>query len=112
MDGGCISIVVEALLLAKMYGMDITPVLLMNVVLMAVLLSVGAPGVSGAAFVCLTSLIVSIGIPVEAATFVLGIDPIVSMFRVATNVTGDVAATVFTASSENVLDEETYREAA
>lgn len=108
MDGGCMSTVFQGLLLAKMSGLRIAPGMIVLVVLTSILLSVGAPGVAGTAFICLTTVVVSLGMPAETATFVLGIDSLLTMFRVTHNVVGDIAATTAVAASENILNREIY----
>lgn len=108
MDGGCFSIVFQGLLLAKMYGVVITPSLLVTTILTAILLSVGAPGVAGSAFICLTTIVVSLGCPAELATFVLGIDSLLSMLRISNNVIGDTAAACAVAAAEKQLDLSVY----
>ena len=108
MDGGCISIVFQGLLLAKMYGVTITPSILLTVILTTLLLTVGAPGVAGSAFICLTTLVVSLGCPAEIATFVLGIDSLLSMARISNNVIGDTAAACSVAAMEKKLDLSIY----
>lgn len=110
MDGGCFSIVFIGLLLAKMYGVVITPSLLLATVLTSVLLTIGAPGVAGSAFICLTTLVVSLGCPAELATFVLGIDSLLSMVRISNNVIGDTAAACSVAAMEKQLDLTIYSE--
>ncbi|MBE7003960.1 MAG: dicarboxylate/amino acid:cation symporter [Ruminococcaceae bacterium] len=108
MDGVCMSIVFQGLLLAKMSGLSMTPGRIVLVILTSLLLSVGAPGVAGSAFICLTTIVVTLGLPAETATFVLGIDSILTMFRVTHNVVGDIAATTAVAASERVMDREAY----
>ena len=110
MDGVCMSIVFQGLLLAKMSGLTITPGMVVTVVLTALLLSVGAPGVAGSAFICLTTIVVTLGMPAEAATFVLGIDSILTMFRFTHNVTGDIAATTAVAASDQQMNRTVYHE--
>ncbi|MBP5200976.1 MAG: dicarboxylate/amino acid:cation symporter [Schwartzia sp.] len=108
MDGGCFYFSIQAILLAKMYGVEMTPAFLWTLFVTVVALSIGAPGVPGGSFVCLTSIIVSFGLPVEAASIVLGIDPLTSMFRTSINTIGDIAATTALAKNENLMDEEVY----
>ena len=88
---------------------DITPRLLLTTFLTALLLSVGAPGVAGAAFICLTTIVVSLGLPAEAATFVLGIDSLLSLLRISNNVIGDTAVACAVAASEKQLDHAIYQ---
>ena len=59
-------------------------------------------------FVCLSVLLVQIGVPVEAAGLMMGIDSIVGMFRTASNTTGDVAISLVVARLENLVDLEVY----
>lgn len=108
MDGGCMSIVFQSLLLAKMSGLSIKPGMIVLVIVTSILLTAGAPGVAGTAFICLTTVVVSLGMPAETTTIVLRIDSLITMFRVTHNVVGDIAATTAVAASENILDREVY----
>ena len=71
-------------------------------------LSVGAPGVPGAGLVCLSVLLVQLGIPVEGAGLIMAIDSIVGMFRCLSNTTGDVAITLVVARLEKLMDTDVY----
>jgi len=108
MDGGCFYFSIQAILLAKMYGVEMTPAFIWALFVTVVALSVGAPGVPGGSFVCLTSIIVSFGVPVEAAAIVLGIDPLTSMFRTTINTIGDIAVTTALSKNEGMMDEAVY----
>jgi Na+/H+-dicarboxylate symporter len=108
MDGGCFYFSIQAILLAKMYGLEMTPAFIGALFVTVVALSIGAPGVPGGSFVCLTSIIVSFGLPTEASAIVLGIDPLTSMFRTTINTIGDIAATTALSKHENMMDEAVY----
>jgi len=108
MDGGCFYFSIQAILLAKMYGVEMTPAFIWALFVTVVALSIGAPGVPGGSFVCLTSIIVSFGVPVEAAAIVLGIDPLTSMFRTTINTIGDIAVTTALSRNEGMIDEAVY----
>ena len=108
MDGGCFYFSIQAILLAKMYGVEMTPAFIWALFVTVVALSIGAPGVPGGSFVCLTSIIVSFGVPVEAAAIVLGIDPLTSMFRTTINTIGDIAVTTALSKNEGMMDEAIY----
>ena len=112
MDGGCFYFSIQAILLAKMYGVEMTPAFIWALFVTVVALSIGAPGVPGGSFVCLTSIIVSFGIPVEAASIVLGIDPLTSMFRTTINTIGDIAVTTALSKNEGMMDETVYMDTA
>lgn len=71
-------------------------------------LSVGAPGIPGSGLVCLCVLLVQMGVPVEAAGLIMGVDSIVGMFRAASNTTGDVAVSLIVAKLDRLLDLAVY----
>ena len=50
--------------------------------------------------ITLALVLTAVGIPVEGIALILGVDRILDMFRTATNVAGDSAATAFMARLE------------
>lgn len=108
MDGGCFYLSIASIMLAKMYGVEMDFNVLFTIFLTVVALSIGAPGVPGGAFVCLASIVVALGLPVDATAVILGIDPICSMMRTALNTVGDIAMTSALAKTENLMDTEIY----
>lgn len=112
MDGTCVYLVVAAMFLARLYGVDLTGSDLTAMFFSVFVLSVGAPGVPGAGLVCLSVLLVQIGVPVEGAGLMMAIDSIVGMFRAASNTAGDVAISLVVARLEHLLDLDVYHEKA
>ena len=108
MDGGCLYLSIASIMLARMYGIELTPDVLFTVFVTVVALSVGAPGVPGGAFVCLASIVMALGLPADATAVILGIDPICSMMRAALNATGDIAASTALACNENLIEKNVY----
>ena len=111
MDGSCFYLSTASVMLARMYGIELTSDVLFAIFVTVVALSVGAPGVSGGAFVCLASIVTAIGLPVEATAVILGVDPICSMIRTTFNTSGDIAVTTALAGSEKMLDTKIYCQA-
>ncbi len=108
MDGVCIYLVVFGLFLAKAYGITVTPSMMISLAVTIVLLSLGAPGVPGCAFICLGVVAESLNIPIEALSLIIAINPILDMFDTMSNTTGDMAAAVIVARSEKLLDTDKY----
>ena len=108
MDGGCIFMTVSGLFLARAYGVNLSGTAIFSMALTVILLSLGAPGVPGAALVCMGVVLGSIGVPIEAIGLVIGVNPIIDMFNTMSNTTGDVVATTIVAKSEGLLDMEKY----
>lgn len=108
MDGGCITQVISALFMAKIFGIPINGSVILSLVLAIFVLSVGAPGVPGGALVCISILLPQIGIPAEAISIIMGLYSIVGMMQTCVNVTGDAAVTLAVARSEKLVDLEVY----
>ncbi len=108
MDGACIYLTISALFLAGLYGIDVTPAMMVKLGLTTLLLSVGAPPIPGAGFICLSILVLQLGIPMDSIGFLLGIDQIMSMCRTVVNGAGDIAATAIVAHNEGRMDMEIF----
>ena len=109
MDGGCITQMISALFMAKIFGIPVSGSVILSLVLAIFVLSVGAPGVPGGALVCISILLPQIGVPAEAISIIMGLYSIVGMMQTCVNVTGDAAVTLTVAKSEKLLDESVYR---
>jgi proton glutamate symport protein len=90
MDGTSAYQAVVILFIAQIFGMDLTLVQMLSIVLLTVLASIGTPGVPGGSVVMTVMVLTSVGIPVEGLVLILGIDRPLDMFRTVVNVTGDV----------------------
>ncbi|MGN0483861.1 MAG: cation:dicarboxylate symporter family transporter [Lachnospiraceae bacterium] len=108
MDGSCIYMVVAGLFLAKVFGVEMDHTALFSMIFSVVVLSIGAPGIPGSGLVCLSVLLVQLGIPTEALSLIIGIDSMMGMFRTAVNSTGDVAVSLIVAKTEHLLDNQKY----
>ncbi len=108
MDGACIYLTVSALYLAQTHGLSLGPGLLLPLGLTTLLLSVGAPPIPGAGFVCLSVLVSQMGLPLESIGFLLGIDALMSSLRTLTNGAGDFVATAVVAAGEGRMDMECF----
>ncbi|UTR14043.1 dicarboxylate/amino acid:cation symporter [Salipaludibacillus sp. LMS25] len=106
MDGTAIYQGVAVLFIAQFYGIELTVMQLLSVVLIATLASIGTAGVPGAGLIMLTLVLTNIGLPLEGIGLVAGIDRILDMFRTSVNVMGDASAAVIIDRSEP-LEEDT-----
>ena len=108
LDGTCIYLVTAGLFLARVFGVEMDETAIVTMIIEVVILSLGTPGVPGSGLICLSVLLVQIGVPAQALSLVMGIDPIVSMFQTMSNTTGDVSVSLIVARSEHMLDIEKY----
>lgn len=100
MDGTAIYQGMLAIFIANVYGLPLSLMQQVQVVLMATLAAVGTAGVPGAGMIMLGTVLVSVGLPIEGIALIMGFLPIVSPICTATNVLGDLAGAMFVTKSE------------
>ncbi|WP_077625272.1 dicarboxylate/amino acid:cation symporter [Sediminibacillus massiliensis] len=103
MDGTAIYQGVAVVFIAQFYGLDLSFLQLLTVVLTTVLASIGTAGVPGAGLIMLTMVLSSVNMPLEGIALIAGVDRILDMFRTTLNVVGDASATVVVGGSEKEL---------
>ena len=108
MDGTSVFLIVFAMFLARMYGVDVTGSALMTMSVTVIMLSLGCPGVPGAGLVCLGIVLENIGVPMEAVGLIMGITPLADMTSTMNNVTGDMAVSTIVARTEGLLDKKIF----
>jgi dicarboxylate/amino acid:cation (Na+ or H+) symporter, DAACS family len=88
------------LFLAGCFGVHLSFVQQVYVVLLCVLAGVGTAGVPGGSLPAVIMILAGIGVPAESMGIILGIDRLLDMSRTVVNVEGDlVAAAVVNRSS-------------
>ena len=110
MDGSSLVMSIACLFMARIYGIEITPSLLISILISVVLLSLGAPSMAGADVAIIAILISQIGVPVYAIALIMGIDAILDMCQAMSNTTGDAAVTLIVSKMMGKLDMKKYYE--
>jgi aerobic C4-dicarboxylate transport protein len=107
LDGTNIYMTLAALFIAQAVGVDLSLSDQLTLVLVAMISSKGAAGVTGAGFVILaTTLSVVPSVPVAGMALILGIDRFMSECRALTNFIGNAVATIVVARWDGALDTE------
>ncbi len=101
MDGTALYQGVAVMFIAQVFGIELSWLQQLTVVLTATLASVGAAGVPSAGIITLALVLVQAGVPETGIALILGVDRILDMCRTAVNVTGDITASVFIARTES-----------
>ncbi|WP_375453907.1 dicarboxylate/amino acid:cation symporter [uncultured Methylobacterium sp.] len=107
LDGTNIYMTLATLFLAQAIGVDLTFGQYATILIVAMLTSKGASGVTGAGFITLAATLAAIPnnpVPVAAMTLVLGIDKFMSECRALTNLVGNGVACVVVSRWEGELD--------
>lgn len=92
MDGTALFEGVAAIFLAQLYGIDLGTVELIMIFLMAMVSSIGAPGVPSGSMSGMQLVLLAVGIPLEAIAILLIIERPLDTFRTSINVEGDLIA--------------------
>ena len=108
MDGGCIYLPLAVIVFLKMYGVEVDLNALMIIFSMNVMLSISGPAVPNASVIGIITVTTVFGVPTDIAGILFCIATICDRICTCFNVTGDVAATIALARTENLLDEKIY----
>ncbi|WP_079437385.1 dicarboxylate/amino acid:cation symporter [Zoogloea sp. LCSB751] len=105
LDGTNIYMTMAALFIAQATNTELTLTQELTILVVAMLTSKGASGITGAGFITLASTLAVVPtIPVAGMALILGIDRFMSEARALTNIIGNAVATVVVSRSENELD--------
>ena len=108
MDGTAIMQGMATVFIAQMSGIDLSIFQYMQVVLLAVVASVGAAAVPSAGTITLVIILQQFGLPLEAIGIILAVDRILDMIRTSVNVTGDATVACIVAHFESLLDKKVF----
>lgn len=90
MNGTALFEGVTVLFLAQVFGIELTLLQQLIVVVLAVLMAIGTAGVPGASIPMIMIVLRAVNVPPEGIAIILGMDRIMDMGRTVLNVTGDV----------------------
>jgi aerobic C4-dicarboxylate transport protein len=111
LDGTNIYMTLAALFIAQATNIDLSIGEQILLLLVAMLSSKGAAGITGAGFITLAAtLSVVPSVPVAGMALILGVDRFMSECRALTNFVGNAVATLVVARWEGELDEERLRD--
>jgi len=101
LDGTSIYLSMAVVFIAQLYQVHLGLEHLIMIILILMLTSKGAAGVTGSGFIVLTTTLSALhSIPVEGLAFLLGVDKFMSEARAITNLIGNGAATIVISKSE------------
>lgn len=97
MDGTALFEAVAAVFLAYLFGVELSTVAIFTVFLMAMVASIGAPGMPSASMAGMQMVLLAVGIPLEAIAILLIIERPLDTIRTAVNVEGDLVGSLVVA---------------
>jgi len=95
MNGTAIYQGVTAVFIAAVYGMPLTLVDQLTIILTATLAAIGTAGAPQVGVIMLTLVLQSVGIPLEGIALILGVERFLDMARTVVNITGDISCACY-----------------
>ena len=112
LDGTSIYLSMATIFLAQVNHIELSLAQQLSILLVLMVTSKGAAGVTGSGFIVLASTLSAMKvIPVESIALLLGVDRFMSEARAITNLIGNGVATLVIARSENAFDDDRRLEA-
>jgi len=106
LDGTSIYLSMASIFIAQAFGIDLSIGQQVTLLLVLMLTSKGAAGVTGSGFIVLASTLAAMRVvPVEGVALVLGVDRFMSEARAITNLIGNGVATIVVSRSEGAFDD-------
>ena len=91
---------VTVLFLAQLFGVELSGMQQLQVMIICILGGIGTAGVPAGSLPVIAMIMAQFGIPPQGLGLILGVDRFLDMCRTSLNVTGDLAAAVYVASGE------------
>jgi Na+/H+-dicarboxylate symporter len=110
MDGTALYQAIAAVFIAQALGLGLGLTAQLQIILTAVLASIGTAAVPGAGIIMLVIILETVGVPTAGIALILGVDRILDMCRTVTNVTGDATVATCVAATEGQLGEPNLEE--
>lgn len=108
MDGFSIALGIIAVTALQLYGVPLTPAIILRAVFMGLVLSIGAPGVKGTAVVMSVVLFQSLGLPMGMLPLIGAIWPAVDIGHTTINVTSDMVGTALVGNKLGLMNKAVF----
>jgi Na+/H+-dicarboxylate symporter len=94
MDGTALFEAIAAIFLAYLYGIELSNAMIIAIFVMAMVSSIGAPGMPSASMAGMQMVLLAVNIPLEAIAILLVIERPLDTIRTAVNVEGDLVGSL------------------
>ncbi len=104
-DGSAMYQAISVLFIAQVYGKSLSGGELVTLLVAAMLSSLAVASVPSASFINLTILLSALGLPVEGAALVFGVERPLDMLRSSINIIGQLTNTTYVGAAEGEIEE-------
>ncbi len=106
--GNCIFFSLVTLMLMQVYTVPMTSSLFVTLWISVCIMAIAKPPIPCGGIICIAYLFTVVGVPPEAISIILCVDPIAAMFNGVCNESANITTTLLLAKENNMLDEEKY----
>lgn len=103
MNGAANYFAIAVIFASQIYGIEMSFLQQFMIIVLATMISVGAPGIPGGGIVLTIMLLNTMGLPIDIVGLIAGIYRIIDMGHTTLNVTGDVVSTLCIARTEKMF---------
>jgi len=103
MNGAANYFAIAVIFASQIYGIEMSFFQQFMIIVLATMISVGAPGIPGGGIVLTIMLLNTMGLPIDIVGLIAGIYRIIDMGHTTLNVTGDVVSTLCIARTEKMF---------
>ena len=107
--GNCVFFSLMTMLMMGIYGIELTPQLFATLLVSVCIMSIAKPPVPCGGIICMAYLLSMVGVPAEAISVVVCIDPLAAMFNGVCNESANTTTSFVLAKSYKKLNEEVYK---
>ena len=107
--GNCVFFSLMTMLMMSIYGIELTPQLFATLLVSVCIVSIAKPPVPCGGIICMAYLLSMVGVPAEAISVVVCIDPLAAMFNGVCNESANITTSFVLAKSYKKLNEEVYK---
>jgi Na+/H+-dicarboxylate symporter len=108
MNGTALHLGATSVFLAQVFGASLGIFDYIQIIVLAMILTLGIAGIPGASLVAMPMILSAIGVPIEYVAVYIGIDRFLDMARSSLNVMGDVLTAIIVDKTSGELDKEVY----
>lgn len=109
LDGSTLYQSITVLFLAQLFGIELSLVKQLTIVITLMIASKGIAGVPGASILVLSATLDSVGIPLDGIGYIMAVERILDMGRTVVNVVGNALAAIVIARWEHIFDDKKAR---
>ena len=106
--GNCIFFSLVTLMLMSVYNIEMSASLFFTLWISVCIMAVAKPPIPCGGIICIAYLFTVVGVPSEAISVILCVDPIAAMFNGVCNESANIATTFILAKNTDMLDEQKY----